>query len=114
MNDPIFLEAGFGLARRMLERSKSHSIKDAIRFGFCLSTTRNPDQTETDALSGLYEKSLRKFSKDGDSAYKLLNSVRGELALGVSPINASEVALLAAWFQVANVLLNLDETISKG
>ena len=114
MNDPIFLEAGFGLARRMYDRSKSHSIKDAIRFGFCLSTTRNPDQTETDALSGLYEKSLRNFSKDGDSAYKLLNSVRGELALGVSPLNASEVALLTAWFQVANVLLNLDETISKG
>ena len=114
MNDPIFLEAGFGLARRMFDRSKSHSIKDAIRFGFCLSTTRNPDQKETDALRELYEKSLRKFSKDGDSAYKLLNSVRGELALGVSPLNASEVALLAAWFQVANVLLNLDETISKG
>ena len=114
MNDPIFLEAGFGLARRMFDRSKSNSIKDAIRFGFCLSTTRDPDQKETDALRGLHEKSLRKFSKDGDSAYKLLNSVRGELALGVSPLNASEVALLAAWFQVANVLLNLDETISKG
>ena len=114
MNDPIFLEAGFGLARRMFDRSKSNSIKDAIHFGFCLSTTRAPDQKETDVLRGLYEESVRTFSENGDSAHKLLHSVRGELALGVSPLNASEVAMLAAWFQVANVLLNLDETISKG
>ena len=100
MNDPIFLEAGFGLARRMFDRSKSNSIKDAIHFGFCLSTTRAPDQKETDVLRGLYEESVRTFSENGDSAHKLLHSVRGELALGVSPLNASEVAMLAAWFQV--------------
>ena len=47
-------------------------------------------------------------------AHKLIESVRGKLAAGISPVNPSAAAELAAWFHVASVLLNLDETITKG
>ena len=47
-------------------------------------------------------------------AYKLIESVRGKLAAGISPVNPNAAAELAAWFHVASVLLNLDETITKG
>ncbi len=56
----------------------------------------------------LYEQELARFKQDPAAAKKLAS---GEI--GAPPKNVN-VEKLAAWTVVANVLLNLDETITKG
>ena len=113
LNDPIYLEAAFGLARRLVGEPSLATTEQRITRGFRLTTARRPTPKERDLLIGLFRSRLDRFKADPKSAYKLIESARGELAAGTSPINPTAVAELAAWFQVANVLLNLDETVTK-
>jgi hypothetical protein len=55
-----------------------------------------------------YEQQLKSFERDARSAEELLNQ-----GFAARPANL-DVRQLAAWMMVANVLLNLDETITKG
>jgi hypothetical protein len=73
-----------------------------------------PTNEESKLLLRLFRSRLDRFKADSESAYKLIESTRGGLTAGISPIDSSAAAELAAWFHVANVLLNLDETITKG
>ena len=58
-------------------------------------------------LLKLYAESLAKYKKDAAAAPAMVKN-GGELPKGV------DAAELAAWTVVANVLLNMDETITKG
>ena len=112
LNDPMYLEASFALARRLLDMGSDPS--DRIARGFRLVTARHAHADEVAALMNLYQSRLERFRSNGEAARKLLESVRGERAIGVSIIDTDAMSELAAWFHVANVLLNLDETITKG
>ena len=114
LNDPIYLEAAFGLARRLASEPAIAATEQRIIRGFRLATSRLPTNEESELLIRLFRSRLDRFKADSDSAYKLIESTRGGLAAGISPIDSSAAAELAAWFHVANVLLNLDETITKG
>jgi len=65
---------------------------------------RRPTAPELDRILGFYRAELGKYQQDPKAA--------GEVIKGyASPsLNAAEQA---AWTMVANVLLNLDETITK-
>ena len=114
LNDPIYLEAAFGLARRLASEPAIVATEQRMIRGFRLATSRIPTNEESELLLRLFRSRLDRFKADSDSAYKLIESTRGGLAAGISPIDSSAAAELAAWFHVANVLLNLDETITKG
>jgi hypothetical protein len=114
LNDPIYLEAAFGLARRLSGDSTIVATEQRIIRGFRLTTARKPTKDERDLLFRLFRSRLDRFKADPESAFKLIESTRGGLAAGISPIDSTAAAELAAWFHVANVLLNLDETITKG
>ena len=58
-------------------------------------------------LVKLYEQSLAEFSADPEAAKKMATEPLG------APPEGSNLAELAAWTVVSNVLLNLDETITK-
>jgi hypothetical protein len=60
------------------------------------------------ALQRLYAESLAKYRKDPKAAAALARGGLSEVPAG------ADVAELAAWTVVANVLLNLDETVTKG
>jgi hypothetical protein len=123
LNDPIFLEAAFGLARRLvadeppasLSRNGTEpdgTVERRIVRGFRLATSRTPTAAETARLVDFYRARLERFRADPNAASRLIESVRGDMAVGAP---AAPVAIeLAAWFNVATVLLNLDETITKG
>jgi hypothetical protein len=95
LNDPMYLEAAKGLAQRM-DQQKGAAIESQIEFAFRLCVSRRPSVKERDRLVRVYRTVLAKYT------------ARPELAksLGASPVAAAKVL-------VANVLLNLDETISK-
>ncbi|MDE0820090.1 MAG: DUF2341 domain-containing protein [Opitutales bacterium] len=114
LNDPIYLEAALGLALRLTGDRAPSTIGQRIRLGFRLATARSPTREEHELLTGLFNNRHDRFKVDPGSAHKLIESTRGGLVAGISPSDSSAAAELAAWFYLANVLLNLDETITKG
>lgn len=105
LNDPQFIEAAVGLARRM-RREAAADPSARITYGFRLATVRLPRGEELGRLLALYREQRANFDQDAAAAEKLVKDYlqKGETAS----------ADLAAWTVVANVLLNLDETLTKG
>jgi len=81
---------------------------ERIAFAFKLCTARAPRDSELAVLTGLLDAQLAKYKQDPAAAAKLLKV--GEMP---APANV-DPAELAAWAALGNVLLNLDETITKG
>jgi hypothetical protein len=111
LNDPIYTEAAFGFARELVSRPGSDL--DRIKGAFRRATARQPDAEEITALEDLLRSRFDQFEADPDAAITLVNAVRGELLTRVSPLDQQAFVKLAAWFHVTNVLLNLDETITR-
>lgn len=105
LNDRAFLECANGLARRMMYEVKGDAA-ERLKYGFRLCIARPPSEAESKALLDLYELAIADYRKDKDAARKLA------LLLGL-PQPDLDSAELAAWTVIANVLLNLDETITK-
>jgi hypothetical protein len=107
LNDRVFVEASAALARRTLRETPGGGPKERLSHAFRLCVARKPTAAEQEILLGLYEENLAKYRKDVKAALAMVKH-GGELPQGV------DTAELAAWTVVANVLLNLDETITKG
>ena len=106
MNDPTYVEAARNLAGRLLREATTPEERIALAFRLC--TARRPAAAEVAVLKKVYDAQLAVFRKDARAAQKLL-------AVGESPRDGRlEPAELAAWTAVANVILNLDETVTKG
>jgi hypothetical protein len=103
LNDTVYLEAAQGLAVRML--AGGSSVADRIRFGFELCVARPPSEREVNRLAELFGESMTEFAKDPENKAKKIAPTN--LPEGAEPVE------LAAWTTVANVLLNLDETLMK-
>ena len=107
MNDEQFVEA----SRRMAERVIAEGgVGDGQRasYAFRLVTSRMPSDKELKVLLDVYRDALARFEEDTDAAQKLV-------AVGESkPPETLEVSELAAWSMVANMIMNLDEAITKG
>lgn len=104
LNDPVYLEAAQGLARRMA--AAGESVEDRIRHGFRLCVTRPPADAELRRLAAFYEEARSEFERDAQAANHLAADPLGR-KLGCAPAD------FAALATVANVLLNLDETLMK-
>lgn len=105
LNDPAFFEAAQVLARKIHSRSVGNAQEKAI-YGFRRCTSRKPAPEEIAALLSFYEQERKRFSQDKAAACRLIGEPR-------SPAEESEVAELAAWTMVSNVLLNMDQTLTK-
>jgi Protein of unknown function (DUF1553)/Protein of unknown function (DUF1549)/Planctomycete cytochrome C len=106
LNDTTYVEAARALAQRiLLTKGLNDETRLALAFRRC--TGRNPDQDELTRLQSRLAALRAKFKGQPDEAKKLL-------AIGESKPDAS-VAIdeLAAWTSLCNLMLNLDETISK-
>jgi hypothetical protein len=101
MNDPVFVEAAQALGKRIA--SASGSSTDKMRFGFRLCLARQPRPMELKRLVSFYELAKVDYIAKPDKAKEMA---------GTTP-EKSEVAELAAWTAVGNVLLNLDETLMR-
>jgi hypothetical protein len=83
------------------------TAEERIRFALRLAICREPSDRELALLLAEFDKQLAGFRADSAAAQALL-------AVGESPRNeALDPAEHAAWMQVASIILNLDETISK-
>ena len=106
LNDPVYVEASQALARRMVSAG-GPAAADRARYGFRLCVARPPHDDELSPLVRLYEKTLNRFVQSPGEAQKLATDPLGPAPAGMN------LAELAAWTVVANVLLNMDETLMK-
>ncbi|WP_414662996.1 PSD1 and planctomycete cytochrome C domain-containing protein [Horticoccus sp. 23ND18S-11] len=105
LNDPVYVEAAQALARVIGHGSAS--VDDKLRDGFRRVLGRVPSRAEVQPLATMYRHALATYTRDTEQAAALI-------ANPVNPPPATFVpAELAAWTTVANVLLNLDETLMK-
>lgn len=107
LNDPAFLEAARALAQRIMT-SGGAAPEERIEWAFRLCLARVPTAAETERLTFLFRQQLRSFQVDPSAAEALLSIGSAERPAGLSSVE------LAAWTMVANVLLNLDEALTKG
>jgi len=105
MNDPQFFEA----ARLLGDRAMASSGEPAARFQFIARTllARDLDAPELEALRKRHATFHAHYTENPDEA-------RAVLTTGQHPANALADPIEAAtWTMLANLLLNLDETLVK-
>ena len=98
LNDPAFVEAAGALSERMA--NKDGDLHERLTRGFRLVLTRPPTDRELARLASLYQALQIEFADDRTSA---------EALVAAAGIQSGDAAMIA----VANVLLNLDETLMK-
>ena len=107
LNDPAYLELAFNLAHRM--HTGGATLRARIEHGFRRCVAREPTDEEIDIVTNLFRSELSRLQADPTRADALFKTV-SEYTV---PADVDRVQL-AAWFAVANALLNLDETITNG
>lgn len=107
MNEPQFIEASRGLAERTL-REAGPTDDDRLRYLFRLVTSRCPDATDLKELEATLKELSAHYASKPDAARQLI-------AIGeTKPDPRFNPAELAAWTMIGNIVLNLDEVITKG
>ncbi|MFN8140009.1 MAG: PSD1 and planctomycete cytochrome C domain-containing protein [Fimbriimonadales bacterium] len=96
LNDQNFVDAAKALGKRM-SAYKSANVKEKVAFGFKLCTSREPTPAELTRMSEFYTKMKRQYAGTPEDATRFAGSVDA-----------------ASWAMLGNLLLNLDETITKG
>jgi Protein of unknown function (DUF1553)/Protein of unknown function (DUF1549) len=110
MNDPVYVEAAMALGARVLQElpGAGASETERIDYAFRRVLSRPPTPRETQLLADALTQEQARYENDAKAADTLVKSVQGW-----SPPQGIDAKELAAWFAVANTLLNLDETITK-
>src|SRR5262245_3865841 len=105
LNDPVYLEAAAGLARRMIEAAETTTSRAAR--GLRLALIRPLRKGETAPLIALQKEAQKAFEAAPEKADALFKSARATEPKGVSK------AAFAAWVVTASAILNLDEFLTR-
>jgi hypothetical protein len=106
MNDVTYVEAARRLAQLMLSEG-GPTAKDRIEFAFRRAVARRPTSSELQVLERGLERYRNNFHADPESAKRFIRH-------GESPVDdRSDPVELAAYTATAEVILNLDETMTK-
>jgi hypothetical protein len=102
LNDPAFVEAAAGLARRAWNQGEG-TDEDRLEDVFVFALARSPSAAESARLLRLLEQQTELFAGEPAEAQKLV----------AIPFPESTAAQSAAWVTVSSVLLNLHEFIHR-
>jgi hypothetical protein len=106
MNDPVYVECCQNLARKIAAEGGA-TPKERATYAFRRCLARPPKEAELASIVSLFEKSRAKYASDARRALAMATE-----PLGPAPQGA-DMADLAAWTVVGNVLINLDEMFMK-
>ncbi len=105
MNDPVFVEAARALANRVIREEPSDRQRRLVR-AFRHVIGRSPAPAELVVLTSTLDRQLALYGKDASAAKALIAVGESKPSAGIDPVE------LAAFTAVANVLLNLNETLT--
>ena len=106
MNDPVYVEAARALAARVLHEG-GDTLRDQLTLAFRLTLARPPRPEEIKVLEKTFSEQRTRFAADTNAAVALLSIGESPRPKDLSTIDH------AAMTGVANVLLNLNETMTK-
>lgn len=106
LNDVTYVEAARHLAHRMLSEGGDET-DDRLRHGLLLTISRPGTLEERKILKSGLTRQLEEYHQHPDAARQLLSAGESDVPGGHDP------EVLAAWTQVALLLLNLDEAITR-
>ena len=106
LNDPVYVEAAQRFARRVIGHS-ADDVSAQIQFAFRACLSRPAEVAETARLTQLHTELHARYTTDKELATQMATSLAG-----AAP---KELPLpdLATWTVICNVLLNLDEALTK-
>ena len=104
LNDPTFVEAARLFAARMSVGGTDDKAR--LRSAFRTALARDPKPAELNSLATFLATQRATYRAAPAEAEKLLR-------IGLSPPTTGDTAELAAWTQVARVLLNSQEVITR-
>ncbi|WP_339736397.1 DUF1553 domain-containing protein [uncultured Gimesia sp.] len=106
LNDPQYLEAARALGQRMMKEG-GKSPEERIQFAYTLATAKPMAEADMKLTLNTFQDMLKHYQSDPKAATELI-------AVGESKPDATlNPQELAAWTMVANLILNLDEVLSK-
>ena len=109
LNDQAYVEMALGFAVSILEKTTGQSTTDRMVHAFRRALSRDPTDGETEILLDLLREQGDRLLSDRSLSKDLLSQAP-DIKIPAK-LDSNEVG---AWFFVANALLNLDETITKG
>ncbi|MCA8997003.1 MAG: DUF1553 domain-containing protein, partial [Planctomycetaceae bacterium] len=104
-NDPQYIEAAKALAARAMNEPEGSPESIATRM-FRLATGRQPTERELAVLVDGYHTDVEAFRNDMEATNQFL-------AVGGEMVASEKTAEHAAWTMTANLILNLDEVVTK-
>ena len=107
LNDPVFIEAAQGVARRIQSSSGDQPLSQKANQVLRLVLCRDASADEAERIVKLFEEMRTIYRERPEEALAIATDPLGPLPEG------ADLPTFAAWTVVANVLLNLDETISR-
>jgi hypothetical protein len=106
LNDPTFVEASRAFAVRILKEGGSDA-KTRVVWAWRQALCREPKKDELEVLLNLGQKFHADYGKNSAEAESLLK-------VGLQPVpQGMDEAELATWTNIARVILNLHETITR-
>ena len=107
MNETTYVECSRVMAERPLCDPKFSTDAQRVAYAFRLCTSRRPSDGEMNVLLESLARLRKEFDADKDDAAKLLG-------IGEKPKHDKlNPATVAAYSQVCDLILNLDETLTK-
>jgi hypothetical protein len=107
LNEPQFVEASRALAERTM-REAGPTTDERLVHMFRLAAARRPDSKDLAELTAALQDFLAHYAREPSAAKELIATGESKPDPRYAP---SE---LAAWTMIANVMLNLDEVVTKG
>jgi hypothetical protein len=109
LNDPSFVEMALALADRILIEAPGKDTASRISYGISLATAREAKEKEIEILTRALARRRTVLAENPKRAAMLV-----EGASKVYQAKHHNIEELAAWLYIGNILLNLDEVITKG
>jgi len=109
LNDEAYVEMALAFADRILRERPEADVTTRVTHGFRLALARMPTPRERQHLERMIERELTRLRAAPKEAQRLVRGVRG-----FKPGPDVDRVELASWWFLASVLLNLDETVTKG
>lgn len=106
LNDPVYIEAAQSLAGLIVQYHDTE-VPARVDYAFRRVVARPPTDEEVARLCKLFDTERAHYAANPESAVEFATSQHTNSASNIN------IADLAAWTVVSNVLLNLDEALSK-
>ena len=107
LNDPQFAEAARVFASSILQEQSTHDDRSRIEWAFESISSRPPTDSEIDLIVRLLAAERACFKKSPIDAGRVIAVGEYPVAHDIDPVEQ------AAWTQIATLLLNLSEVLTR-